>query len=96
MFNVEVQADISSVNVHTTHNRGFTPEEIAERAVEKIVFVAEGASPEVRAQADAFKSRVYHVIMLACKDAINSDRTTMFNLLTKQGHKDMADILRRL
>ncbi len=87
---------VNDVNVHTTHNRGFSPEEIAARAVEKIVSVSEGASPEVKAQADAFKSRVYHVIVLACKDAINSDRTTMFNLLTKQGHKDMADILRRL
>tara|TARA_R100000900_G_scaffold37935_1_gene31447 strand:- start:247 stop:537 length:291 start_codon:yes stop_codon:yes gene_type:complete len=96
MFNVEVKADISNVSVHTTKNRGFSPEEIAARAVEKIVSVAEGANPEVKAQAEAFKSRVYHVIVLACKDAINSDRTTMHNLLTKQGHKDMADILRRL
>ena len=30
MFNVEVQADINGVNVHTTSNRGFTPEEIAD------------------------------------------------------------------
>tara|TARA_R100000234_G_scaffold87654_1_gene56182 strand:+ start:427 stop:717 length:291 start_codon:yes stop_codon:yes gene_type:complete len=96
MFDVEVKADINNVNVYTTHNRGFLPEEIAERAVEKIVSVSEGSSPQVKAQAEAFKSRVYHVIVLACKDAINSDRTTMHNLLTKQGHKDMADILRRL
>ena len=50
----------------------------------------------VKAQAEAFKSKVYHVIVLACKDAINSDRTTMCNLFSQQGHKDMADILRSL
>ena len=96
MFNVEVKADVNGVNVITTENRGFTPEEIAARAVEKIVSISANADPMVKAQAEAFKSRVYHVIVLACKDAINSDRTTMCNLLTKQGHKDMADILRSL
>tara|TARA_R100000995_G_scaffold53933_1_gene26378 strand:+ start:1648 stop:1938 length:291 start_codon:yes stop_codon:yes gene_type:complete len=96
MFDVEVKADVNGVNIHTTKNRGFSPEEIAARAVEKIVSISVDADPMIKAQAEAFKSRVYHVIVLACKDAINSDRTTMYNLLTKQGHNDMADILRRL
>ena len=96
MFSVEVKADINSVGVDTTQYRGFTPEEIAERAVQKIVSISEGADPIVKAQAEAFKSRVYHVILAACKDAINSDRTTLYNLLVKQGHEDMAEILRRL
>jgi len=82
--------------VHTTEYRGFTPEEIAERAVPKIVFVAESADPEVREQAETFKNRLFHVIVKACNDAIESDRTTLANLLTQQGHEDMADILRRL
>jgi hypothetical protein len=96
MFSVEVKADISKVNVITTNNRGFTPEEIASRAVEKIVSISKNADPMVQAQAEAFKNRVYHVIVAACKDAINSDRTTMCNIFSKQGHKDMADILRSL
>jgi|TARA_R100001530_G_scaffold103440_1_gene71979 cephalosporin hydroxylase len=82
--------------VHTTEYRGFTPEEIAERAVPKIVFVAESADPEVREQAETFKNRLFHVIVKACNDAIESDRTTLANLFTQQGHEDMADILRRL
>jgi|TARA_R110000824_G_scaffold5397_1_gene25002 hypothetical protein len=82
--------------VHTTEYRGFTPEEIAERAVPKVVSVSEGADPEVREQAEAFKNRLFHVIVKACNDAIQSDRTTLTNLLTQQGHEDMADILRRL
>ena len=82
--------------VYTTEHRGFTPEEIAERAVPKVVSVAEGADPEVREQAEAFKNRLFHVIVKACNDAIESDRTTLANLFTQQGHEDMADILRRL
>ena len=86
MFSVEVKAEVNSVGVETTQYRGFTPEEIAERAVNKVVSISEAADPMVKAQAEAFKSRVYHVILAACKDAINSDRTTLYNLLVKQGH----------
>ena len=96
MFSIEVKANTGGVEVNTPRYRGFTPEEIAERAVEKIVSVSEEADPMVKAQAEAFKTRVFHVIVAACKDAIRSDRTTLYNLLSKQGHADMAEILRRL
>ena len=82
--------------VHTTEYRGFTPEEIAERAVPKVVSVAESADPEVREQAEAFKNRLFNVIVNACNDAIRSDRTTLTNLLDQQGHQDMEAILRKL
>jgi len=82
--------------VHTTEHRGFTSEEIAERAVGKIVSIAESADPVVREQAEAFKGRLFHVIVKACNDAIKSDRTTLSNLLTQQGHNDMAGILRKI
>jgi hypothetical protein len=96
MFTVEVNTETNGVGVETTQHRGFTPEEIAERAVKKIISISESADPLVKVQAEAFKSRVYHVIVAACKDAISSDRTTLYNLFAKQGHQDMADILRRL
>ena len=47
-----------SVQVLTTKDRGFTPEEIAERAADKIVSVSDNATPEVRAQAEAFKQKI--------------------------------------
>jgi|TARA_R100001086_G_scaffold43396_2_gene19184 hypothetical protein len=96
MFSIEVNAKTNGVGVETTQYRGFTPEEIAERAVKKIISISEAADPLVKVQAEAFKSRVYHVIVAACKDAIRSDRTTLYNLFVKQGHQDMAEILRRL
>ena len=95
MLGVNVAIDPGTCEVHTTEFRGFTPEEIAQRAVGKIVSVAEGADPIVKEQAEAFKRRVFYVIVKACKDAIQSDRTSFYNLLMQQGHKDMADILRK-
>jgi len=96
MLGVNVAIEPGTCEVYTTEYRGFTPEEIAERAVPKVVSVAEGADPEVREQAEAFKNRLFHVIVKACNDAIRSDRTTLTNLLDQQGHKDMADILRKI
>ena len=50
----------------------------------------------VKAQAEAFKESITNLILLYLKQAINSDRATVAGLLEKQGHKDMADIIRRL
>ena len=95
MLGVNISIEPGICEVHTTNHRGFTPEEIAGRAIGKIVSVAEGADPVVQEQAEAFKGRIFHVIVNACNDAIQSDRTTLLNLLTQQGHEDMADILRK-
>ena len=43
------------VEIHTTDNRGFTPEEVAKRCVDKIVEVGDNAPPVIRDQARAFK-----------------------------------------
>lgn len=96
MFQVEIKADTGNVGVETTQYRGFTPEEVAERAVSKIISISNGADPVIKVQAEAFRNRMYHVIVLACKDAINSDRTTLYNLFAEQGHEDMAEILRKI
>ena len=43
------------IKVYTTQNRGFTPEEIAERAIEKIIYVGKDSHPVIRDQAETFK-----------------------------------------
>jgi len=96
MLELSATVEPGICEVHTTEYRGFTPEEISERAVGKIVSVADGAGPVAREQAETFKRRIFHVIVKACNDAIQSDRTTLANLLKQQGHDDMAEILRRL
>ena len=46
------------VNVHTTQNRGFTPEEIASRCADKIIQVSDNAAPEIQEQARAYKHAI--------------------------------------
>ncbi len=47
----------NNVKVVTTSGRGFTPEEIAERALDKIIYVGSQTHPAIRDQAEAFKSK---------------------------------------
>jgi len=96
MFKLAVDSSIGDVVVKTTENRGLSPEELAERAVDQIVTVSSSVDPIVRQQAEAFKNRIYHVVLGIINQAIKSDRTTLMNEFIQQGHPDIADILRRL
>ena len=81
------------VSVLTTQGRGFTPEEIADRALAKIMFVSKDANPLIRDQAEAFKESIRGVIEFYLKQAVQSDRTTLANRLREAGHSDLIKIL---
>ena len=84
------------VEVHTTNNRGFTPEEVAKRCSDKIVEVGDNAAPEIRDQARAFKAHLVKVIAFYMKEAIKSDRTTVYNAIKDAGYNKLAEHIRRL
>ena len=84
------------VEVHTTQNRGFSPEEVAERCADKIISVSDGAHPAIQAQAHAFKKRIVKLIEFYLREAVKSDRTTVYNALTDAGHPELAELIRRL
>ena len=84
------------VDVQTTSNRGFTPEEIAQRCSDKIVQVSETAPPVIRDQAQAFKQQVTQIIEIYMHEAVKSDRTTLYNALVDAGHPKLAEMIRRL
>lgn len=81
------------VAVLTTEGRGFTPEEIADRALAKIMYVSKDANPLIRDQAEAFKESIRHTLVLYLKQAVQSDRTTLANRLREAGHSDLIKIL---
>ena len=84
------------VEVLTTSGRGFTPEEIAKRCSDKLVAVADTAPPAIRDQARAFKANIEKVIANYMRQAIASDRTTVYNALKDAGHPELAELIRRL
>ena len=88
--------DLGVVSVQAETNRGHTPEYWAERLTERICGISENAAPHVRQQAEAFKLAIYETILYHIKQAINSERCTMANLLRSQGHEVLAKILKEL
>jgi hypothetical protein len=84
------------VVVKTTSGVGFSPEHWADRALNKIVQVSGESDSPIRQQAEAFKESVRLVLIYYIKQAIKSDRTTLFNEFNNQNHADMAEILRTL
>ena len=84
---------MSGVDVRTTHNRGFTPEEVAERCVERIISVGDQTHPAIRDQAHAFKEHIRAVVTFYIKDAIRNDRHTIATRLRDAGHPELSTIL---
>ena len=87
---------IGNLGVKTTHGRGHTVEEVAEMATNKLVSVRDTAPDPIRAQAHAFKKTCQFVITYYMKEAIKNHMCTIGNQLEAQGHKDLAEIIRRL
>jgi|TARA_E500000178_G_C16996219_1_gene743342 hypothetical protein len=96
MLSVDTDINVGSVIVETTENKGLSPEYWTERILERLVSISDGADPMVKAQAEAFRDSIKQVVLMYIKQAIASDRSTVAGLLDKQGHRDMADIIRRL
>jgi len=99
--NIEMETDsftisIGDLSVKTTHGRGHTVEEIAEMATNKLVSVADTAPGSIKAQAHAFKNLCHQVIVYYMQEAIKNHMCTIGNQLEQQGHKDLAEIIRRL
>ena len=84
------------VKIQTTNNRGFSPDEVAERCVEKLISVSDTAHPAIRDQAQAFQKHMEKVVAFYMREAIRSDRTTVYNALRDAGHPKLADAIRRL
>ena len=90
------EAEIGSVGVHTTHQRGISPEEVASRCADKIVSVSESANPLIREQANACKQNIQKVIEFYVRQGINGYKTDLYNEALKAGDDGLANIIRRL
>jgi len=91
-----LELSVGTVSVQTTSNRGFTPEEVAERCLDKIISVSESAPQALRDQALSYRESIRAVLLYYMKEAISSDRTTIYNALVDAGQKDLAEAIRRL
>jgi len=96
MFEIKVEAPLDAFEVHTTENRGHSPEEVAELCVNRLISIGDNSHPALQAQARAFRDRMLAVVTQYIKMGIEQDRATISAELSKAGHADVVDILRRL
>jgi len=89
-------AQPGSVSVSAVSGRGWTPDELAERLVDRIVSVADTAPQPIRDQALAFKARLLPLCAFYLAQAAQSDRTTLYNRLREAGFPDAAEAIRRI
>ena len=87
---------LGAVSVFTSSNGGHLPEDVAEMALNKIMSVSENAPSFIRDQAMEHRDRLKEVLIFYMNKMAQSERTTLWALLEKQGHHDMAEIIRRL
>lgn len=92
MFDL-VTGEVGPVTIMATQGRGFTPEEIAERALDKIIHVGSQTHPAIRDQAEAFRENIRKVLVFYMHEAIRSHNTTLVNKFHKLGHPELIPIL---
>lgn len=85
--------NVGSVMVMTTEGRGFTPEEVAERALDKIIYVGSNAHPAIREQAEAFREHIRGVLVHYMHEAVRSHNVTLVNKFKQAGHPELIPIL---
>jgi len=95
-MNMPFEMSVGSGGVRTTNNRGFTPEEGEELCVDRLMIVSNDAPPAIKDQALAHKERMKAVIAVYMKQAIQSDRTTVYNAINDAGHKKLAEYIRKM
>ncbi len=90
---IAAQAETGILQVQTTSNRGFTPEELANGALDRILFIGDTTHPVIKEQAVAFREQIRGVLVHYMHQAIKSDRTTLANTFKTSGHPELVKLL---
>jgi hypothetical protein len=75
--------------------RGFTPEELADNAVDRIISISSSADPVIRQQAEAFRQHIRAVLVSYGNQCVRSNHTTISNRLRDAGHPELTQLLEK-
>jgi len=96
MMTEQSAAGLGVVDVIATENRGLNAEELAEMALNKILYCGKDLHPLIKDQAFTYRNQIKSILVQTITKAQKSERTTLYNLFKQQGHEDMAEIVRKL
>ena len=95
MFSTSGGALLGEIKAMNVSGRGFTPEELAENALDKIIYVGSNSHPAIRDQAEAFKQQIRSVLISYGRQCINSHGTTLANRFRDAGHPELIKLLEK-
>lgn len=84
---------LGEIKASAVSGRGFTPEELADAALNQIIYVGSNSHPAIRDQAEAFKEQIRGVLVRYGQQCINSNKTTLANRLRDAGHPELTKLL---
>lgn len=93
MFSATGGVVLGEVRATLVSGRGFTPEEIAEQALNKIISVGGNCHPVIRDQAEAFREQIRGVLVHYMHQAVRSNHTTLANKFRAAGHPELTKLL---
>jgi len=92
MFDLAVSS-VGGVTVFTTSGRGHTPEELADMAMERIMFVGNSAPSVVAEQARAYREDVREVVLQYLRAMVIEQNKTIAARLAQAGHAGLSALL---
>ena len=92
-MNAQNKSEIGLIQVATVDYRGFTPEELADRAVDKIIQIGDQSHPVIRDQAVAFREHSRGILVFYMNEAVKFDRVTIAQKLKDSGHAELINLL---
>ena len=88
------QINTGIVSVSTTNNRTRTPEEIADLALAKIIYIGKDLPDPIKNQALAYKENLKQILAYYIKDAILEERQACIAKCIQNNQPEIADLLR--
>jgi hypothetical protein len=92
-MNAQNKSEIGLIQVATVDYRGFTPEELADRALDKIIQIGDQSHPVIRDQAVAFREHIRGILVFYMNEAVKFDRVTIAQKLKDSGHAELINLL---
>jgi hypothetical protein len=92
-MNAQNKSEIGLIQVATVDYRGFTPEELADRAVDKIIQIGDQSHPVIRDQAVAFREHIRGILVFYMNEVVKFDRVTIAQKLKDSGHAELINLL---
>ncbi len=84
---------LGDIKVMGVSGRGFTPEELADNALDRIISISASADPVIRQQAEAFRNQIRAVLISYGNQCIKSNNTTLTNRFRDAGHPELTKLL---